>query len=71
MAQVAFRQLVHAVPDVARLKHVGHQHGVVDGFDVNAVTRQHLDIVLEVLADLEDARVFKQGPQSLDGSFER
>ena len=53
------RQLVHAVAMPAAVEHVGQEHGVVQGRDGNAVAGQHQRVVLEVLADLEDARVLE------------
>ena len=59
-AEVQARQLVHAVAVLSAVEHVGQQHGVVDGRDRNPVAGEHEFVVLDVLADLEHARVLEQ-----------
>ena len=71
VVEVAERQLVHAVADIAQLEHVGDQHGVVDGIHRDAMTPQHFDVVFEVLADLEDGGVLEQRLQHGEGLRER
>ena len=69
--EMALGQLVHAMADVARFQHVGHQHRVVDRGDGDAVALQHLDVIFEVLAHLEDRRVLEERLQHGDGFGER
>ena len=69
--EMALGQLIHAVADVARFQHVGHQHRVVDREDGDAVALQHLDVIFEVLADLEDRGVFEKRLQHRNGFGER
>jgi hypothetical protein len=57
--EMFFGQLVHAVPVQAGVQRVGQQHGVVNRSDVYAEAGKHRQIVLEVLADLQDAGVFE------------
>ena len=60
VAEEALGQRVHVVAAAAGVEHVGHQHGVVAGRDVDAAQREHLRVELHVLADLEHAAVFQQ-----------
>jgi len=62
MAEVAGRQIVHAMVPAPGIERVRQQHRVVERRDVrHAVAAQHDQIVFEVLADLEDGRVGEQG----------
>ena len=69
--EMALREFVHAVADVARLEHVGDEHRVIDGADGDSVALEHLDIVLEVLPDLEDGRILEQRLQHREGFGQR
>ena len=60
VAQMQLGQFVHAVAMGAALQHVGDQHGVVDRRDGDAFLGEHHRVVLDVLADLQHARVFQQ-----------
>ncbi len=65
VAQVVPGQFVHAVAVLPAFQHVGQQHGVVDRRDLEPVARQHHPVVLDVLPDLERARVFQERLQRL------
>ena len=67
MPEVAHGEIVHAVPALAGVERVGHQHGVVERRHVDAVLREDVEIVLDVLADLEDRRIFEQRLQQRQG----
>ena len=67
VAEVELGQLVHAVVVHARVQHVGHQHGVLDGRHAHAVAAHHGHVVLGVLRHLEHGRVFHQRLQPFDG----
>ena len=54
MAEVTLAQPVHAMTVQPRMHRIGHQHGVVEGRDADAVTGEDLPVVFHVLADLED-----------------
>ena len=60
MAEPQLSHGVHAVRSPAGVEHIGHQHGVVERRDLDAVARQHLHVILQVLPDLEDALVLEQ-----------
>jgi len=61
VVQVTQGKFIHAVTDIARFQHVGHQHGVIERSHVDVVALQHLDIIFEILADLQDRGIFQQG----------
>ena len=65
MREMALRQRIHAVIALAAIERVGQQHRVVDRRDADAVAPHDQDVVLQVLADLEDARIFEQRLQNL------
>ena len=71
LVEVALGQLVHAMAVLAAVEHEGEQHRVVDRADLDAVALQHGDVVLDVLADLQHARVLEQRLQLLDRLLER
>ena len=54
------RQRVHPVGAAAGIEHIGHQHGVVDRRDLDAVAGQHQPVEFQVLPDLEDAAILQQ-----------
>ena len=60
VAEMALGEVVHAVRRPAGIERVGHQHGVVERRDLDAVLGEHVEIVLDVLPDLEDRRVLQQ-----------
>ena len=66
MVEEALGELVHAVAVAGAVEHVGEQHGVVAGGDLDPVVGQHAGVVFEVVADLEDRGVGEHGPQALD-----
>ena len=66
VAEMQLGQLVHAVIVLAGFEHEGEQHRVVDRADGDAVAREDRDVVLDVLPDLEDGRVFEHRLQQLD-----
>ena len=68
MAEKAFGKRIEAVVVAgrARVERVGEQHGVVDRRDANAAHREHVHVELEVVADLEDARLLEQRLQKRD-----
>ncbi len=53
--EIALRQLLEAMTRAPGIDHVGHQHDVVVGRDLDPAQRKDLPIELEVLADLEHA----------------
>ena len=60
VAEMALGQRVHVVARRGRVQHVGFEHRVVsDAAHVDAVVRQHVDVVLAVLAELGPRRVFE------------
>ncbi len=71
LAEVALGQFVHAVAVLAGVEHEGQQHRVVDRPDRDAVPLEHAHVVLDVLADLEHARVLEQRLQPVDHGLER
>ncbi len=50
----------------AGVERVREQHGIVDRRDANAAQREHMQVELDVVADLEDARLLEQGLQKRD-----
>ena len=50
----------------AGVEHVGHQHGVVERRDLDAVARKHQPVELQVLPDLEHAGIFQQRLQRVE-----
>ncbi len=53
--QPALGERVHAVRRGAGIEHIGQQHGVVIGRDIDAVAHQDQPVIFEVLADLQHA----------------
>src|ERR1700677_689915 len=68
MAEKASGERIDAVivAGRARVERVREQHRVVDRRDANAAHRQHMRVELEVVADLEDARLLEQRLQKRD-----
>ena len=64
-------QFVHAVAVQPAVEHVGQQHGVVDGRNLDVVAGQHLHVVFDVLADLQHRGILQQRLQKLDRLFHR
>ncbi len=60
VAQMALGELVEAVAVPADIEHVGHEHGVVDGRDVDAQALEHDHVVFDVLTNLEHARMLEK-----------
>ena len=52
MAQIGFRQIVHAMPMQARVHRIRHQHRVIERCHPHAVAGKDLPIIFHVLADL-------------------
>ena len=67
VAEVELRQLIHAVTVQPAFQHVGDQHGVFDGEDLDAVAGQHRHVILGVLGHLQHSRVFQQRLQLCEG----
>ena len=44
----------------ASLQHIGDQHGVIDGGNLDAIARQHAQIIFHILADLKHGWVFQE-----------
>ncbi len=61
---MAAGQFVHAVRALAGIEHVGDQHRVVEGPDLDAVAGEHQPVVLDVLADLEHRRILQERLQA-------
>jgi hypothetical protein len=57
VAEMAAGELVHAVAAATRVEHVGHQHGVVVGSDLDPVPLHDHPVELQVLPDLQDRAV--------------
>ncbi|MNX86568.1 hypothetical protein D3C86_1184550 [compost metagenome] len=55
------RQLVHAVAVQPAFEDVGDQHGVLDRGHADAAPRHDGEVVFDVLAHLQNRRVFQQG----------
>ena len=68
MAEKALGERIDAVVVAgrARVERVREQHRVVDRRDANAAHREHMHVELEVVADLEDARLLEQRLQKRD-----
>ena len=68
VAEKAFGKRVDAVVVAGRacVERVREQHGIVDRRDANAAHREHMHVELEVVADLEDARLLEQRLQKRD-----
>ena len=62
-AEIAVHQGVHVVRALTGVKHVGHQHGVVDSGDAHSAAGQHQPVLLHVVTDLDDAEIFQDGLQ--------
>ena len=63
VAQIGFRQRVHAMGVEARVEGGGHEHRVIEGRDADAVAGEDLPVIFHVLADLQDRGVFEDGFQ--------
>ena len=72
-----FGQLIHAVAaadaigTAPGIEAEAFDHGIVDRGDGNAIARQHIEIILDVLPHLEDGIVLKQRFQQRDRGVER
>ncbi len=71
VAEVERRQLVDIVAMPAAFEHEGEQQRVVDRRHRDAMTPEHLERELGVVADLEDAGVLQQGPETLERAVAR
>jgi hypothetical protein len=75
VTEMKLGKFVHAVPVQAPFEHVGEQHGVVERRDLDPVAGEHLHVVLDVLADLENRSVreqrFEQGDRALERNLLR
>ena len=71
VTQMQRRQLVQTVAVRSAFQDVGKEHRVVDGCDLDAVSRHHLHVVFDVVADLQDAGVFQHRFQHLDRAVAR
>jgi hypothetical protein len=60
---MALGQRVHAVLTASPVERVREQHRVVERRDVDAVLFHHQQVILDVLPDLQNARIFKQRTQ--------
>ena len=60
MPQMQLGQFIHAVAVIACVKVKAHHHRVIKRGDRQTVLRQHRHIIFEILADLQDAVIFKQ-----------
>ena len=65
VVEVQRRQLLQAVAVAGAVEHVGQQHGVVVGRDLEPVAGEHALIVLQVVPDLEHGRVLEHRAQAL------
>ena len=63
MAQIGFRQRVHAVVMDARVHRIGHEHGVIDRRHADSAAGEDLGIIFHVLPDLQDRGVLEHGLQ--------
>ena len=70
---MAAGEFVHTVPALAGIEHVGDQHRVVERRDLDGdgLTPEHQPVVLDVLADFEDARIFEERLQRRQGGIDR
>ena len=66
VVEIAFGEDIHAVVMFAGMERVGHQHGVVDRRDVDAVAGKDLGVVFHVLADLEDRGILEHRFQQVE-----
>ena len=66
LAEMAVGEIVHIVLAPASFQHEGTEHRVVDRRDLDAVAREDQRVVFDVLADLEDRRVFQHGGQQIE-----
>ena len=68
MAEKALGERIEAVVVAgrARVERVGEQHRVVDRRDADAAQGEHMHVELEVVADLENARLLEQRLQKRD-----
>jgi hypothetical protein len=64
------RHLIHAMAVLAGFDGVGNEHGVIDGTDIRAATPQNLQVILQVLADFQNAGIFEQWLEMRDGIFD-
>ena len=60
MIEVALRQRIQPVIRSPGIDHIGHEHGVVIGRNIDAAHAEDLAVELEILPDLEHACIFKQ-----------
>jgi hypothetical protein len=60
VAQPALRKRIHAMPALARIEHIGQQHGVIETRNFDVVLRHHQHVVFEVLPDLENRGILEQ-----------
>ena len=61
MVEMKGGQLIEAMAVHAAFEHVGQHHGVIDRADGDAMARQHLGVVFDVVPDLEHGLVLEQG----------
>ena len=66
MAEVAFGESVHAVRVAAAVEHIREQHRIVEWRDLDAVVLHDQRVVLDVVPDLQDGRVFEQRTQDFE-----
>ena len=66
MIKIALGEPAQPVIGAAGVDHVGHQLGVVVRSDLDAAAREDLPVELEILADLEHARVREQRLERLE-----
>jgi hypothetical protein len=71
MTEVALGELVHAVVVQAPVERVAQEHGVVEGGDPDPVAGQHLPVVFDVLADLEDVVGLEHGLERVQHLLQR
>ena len=70
MIEMKGGQLIEAMAVQAALEHVGQHHGVIDRPQGDAVARQHLGVVFDVVPDLEHGLVLEQGLEKRDRPIE-
>ena len=66
MAEMLGGELVHAMPVEAIVEHIGHQHCVVEGADLDAKPLEDVAIEFHIMRDFQDAGIFQQRPQPVD-----
>src|ERR1700720_3652383 len=68
MAEKAFGERIDpmVVAGRTRVERVREQHGVLDRRDANAAQSEYMHVELDVVADLEDARLLEQRLQKRD-----